>query len=43
MLTGEAPYYNDEIPKLYQNIARAKLEIPNNLSAEAKDLIIVKI
>jgi len=39
MLTGEAPYYNDEIPKLYQNIARAKLEIPNNLSAEAKDLI----
>jgi len=39
LLTGEAPYYNDEIPKLYQNIARAKLDIPNNLSMEARDLI----
>jgi len=41
LLTGEAPYYNDEIPKLYQNIARAKLDIPNNLSLEARDLITV--
>lgn len=40
MLTGESPYYNDDIPKLYQNIARAKLVIPSSLSDEAKNLVI---
>lgn len=42
MLTGEAPFYSDDIPKMYQNIQKAQLSIPKNLSEEAKNLLTVK-
>lgn len=41
LLIGNSPYYNDDIPKMYQNIRKAKLTLPKDLSKEAKDLITV--
>jgi len=42
-LTGQPPYYNEDIPKLYCNIKEGKLMFPNNVSKEAKNLIRVGI
>jgi serum/glucocorticoid-regulated kinase 2 len=41
MLTGNPPFYNEDIPKLYKNIQEAKLEIPENINDEAADLLMV--
>ena len=41
MLTGNPPFYSEDIPKLYKNIQDGKLEIPENLSDEAADLLMV--
>ena len=41
-LTGQPPYYNEDIPKLYRNIKEGKLTYPNNISKEAKNLMSVK-
>lgn len=40
-LTGQPPYYNEDIPRLYRNIKEGKLTFPNNVSKEAKNLMIV--
>jgi len=39
MLVGESPYYSDDIPELYERINKAKLDIPKNLSPEARNLL----
>ncbi len=36
------PYYNENIRTMYQNIAPAKLKIPNFLSRDCKAIICVK-
>ena len=41
MLTGQSPYYCDDIPKMYQNIKKAKLMIPKFITEGAKNLMIV--
>lgn len=40
MLTGDPPYYNDDIPTMYKNIKEGNLKFPNNISSRAKDLIL---
>lgn len=40
MLVGVAPYYDDQIEILYDNILRSTLRLPRSLSPEAKDLIV---
>ena len=42
MLTGNPPYYADDIPTLYKNIAEGNLTFPNDLNPNAKDLLEVK-
>ena len=39
LLVGFPPYYTENIKKLYENIKAAKLQIPNYISAPAKDLL----
>ncbi|KRX00795.1 Protein kinase-like domain [Pseudocohnilembus persalinus] len=39
MITGDPPYYNDDIPKMYANIKNGVLKYPKNITPEAKDLI----
>ena len=36
MLVGIAPYYDDDMDILYQNIQKGKLKLPKYLSNEAK-------
>lgn len=43
MLTGNPPYYADDIPTLYKNIAEGNLTFTSDVSADAKDLLRVKI
>jgi len=43
LLVGNSPYYNDDIPTMYQNIQKGKLDFPSDLSDVTKDLITVKI
>lgn len=40
MLTGEPPYYNDDIPTMYKNIlTEGNLKFPKNVSQKARNLI----
>lgn len=39
MLTGEPPYYSEDIQKIYENIRGGKLKFPGYMSEEAKNLI----
>jgi serum/glucocorticoid-regulated kinase 2 len=39
LITGSSPYYDDDIPKMYQNIKKAKLFYPPGTSDKAKNLI----
>lgn len=41
LLVGFPPFYTDNIKKLYKNIQTAKLQIPNFISKDAKDLLTV--
>jgi len=41
MLVGNSPYYNDDIPKMYQNIRKAKLAFPKEMSEKARNLLLV--
>lgn len=41
LIVGFPPFYTDNIKKLYKNIQTAKLQIPNFISKEAKDLLSV--
>ena len=42
MLTGNPPYYADNIPTLYKNIAKGNLTYPEDVSPNARDLLEVK-
>lgn len=42
MLTGESPFYCEDIPKMYHDIRKAQLVIPKTLSEEARNLLMVK-
>ena len=39
MLSGNPPYYADDIPTLYKNIAEGNLTFTSDVSADAKDLL----
>jgi len=39
MLTGEPPYYSDDIPTMYKNIREGQLKFPKNLTEECKNVI----
>jgi serine/threonine protein kinase len=39
MLVGSPPYFDNNRKKLFQNILKGELVLPNTLSMEAKDLI----
>jgi serum/glucocorticoid-regulated kinase 2 len=39
MLTGNPPYYNDDLTMLYEGIKYGELDFPKGISSEAKDLI----
>ena len=39
MLTGEPPYYNDDIPIMYKQIKEGILNFPKNVTIEAKNFI----
>ena len=39
MLTGNPPYYADDIPTLYKNIAEGNLTFPDDISFNARDLL----
>lgn len=39
ILVGSPPFYSDDIEELFQSIKNGKLEIPDNISLDAKDLI----
>ena len=43
LIVGFPPFYTDNIKKLYKNIQTAKLQIPNFISKEAKDLLSVSL
>jgi len=40
MVVGSSPYYNDDIPKMYQNIRKAKLTFPKEISDKCKNFIL---
>jgi serum/glucocorticoid-regulated kinase 2 len=40
MLTGDPPYYHDDIPTMYKNIKEGNLKFPNNISTKAKEIIL---
>ena len=42
MVTGEPPFYSDDIPTLYKNIKEGQLKLPKYLTEEAKMLIKVR-
>ncbi|CAD8085494.1 unnamed protein product [Paramecium primaurelia] len=39
MMTGESPYYNDDIQQMYKNIQSGTLKWPKKMSVEAKNLL----
>ena len=39
MLTGEPPYYDDDIPNMYKKIKEGNLSYPKNISKKAKNFI----
>lgn len=39
MLTGNPPYYNDNLKELFRNIHHEKLTFPKNVKADAKSLM----
>jgi serine/threonine protein kinase len=39
LLTGETPYYSEDIDTLFQNIKNSKLSIPDYISDQSKDFI----
>lgn len=39
MLTGEPPFYSDDIPTMYKNIKEGVLKFPKNLSEDSKNCI----
>ena len=39
MLTGNPPYYADDIPTLYKNITEGNLSFPSDISIDARDLL----
>ncbi|CAD8176434.1 unnamed protein product [Paramecium pentaurelia] len=39
MMTGESPYYNDDIQQMYKNIQSGTLKWPKKMSIEAKNLL----
>jgi hypothetical protein len=41
MLIGIPPYYNEDVMKLYENISKGKLKIPNYISKNAKSILLV--
>lgn len=41
LLVGIPPYYSDDIPKMYCQIKRGKLQFPKYMKPAARDLIIV--
>ena len=43
MLIGIPPYYNEDVMKLYENISKGKLKIPNYISKNAKSILLVSI
>ena len=42
MVTGDPPYYNDDIPTMYKNIKEGILNFPSHVSENCKHLIRVK-
>jgi serine/threonine protein kinase len=40
MLSGDPPYYHDDIPTMYKNIKEGNLNFPKNVSPRAKDIIL---
>lgn len=40
MLTGESPFYSEDIPKMYHDIRKAQLVIPKTLSDEARNILL---
>lgn len=43
MLTGDPPYYNDDIPTMYKRIKEGNLTYPSYVSLKARNLINVRI
>ena len=39
MITGETPYFDEDIDQLYENIKSGKLKYPSHLSKNARSLI----
>ena len=39
MLTGNPPYYNDNLKELFRNIRQEKLTFPKGTKADAKSLM----
>lgn len=39
MLTGEPPFYSDDLPTMYKNIKEGTLKFPPRISEEAKNCI----
>ncbi|CAD8094423.1 unnamed protein product [Paramecium sonneborni] len=39
MMTGESPYYHDDIQQMYKNIQSGTLKWPKKMSSEAKNLL----
>lgn len=42
MLTGDPPYYNDDIPTMYKKIKEGNLTFPSYVSSKARNIINVK-
>ena len=42
MITGQPPYYNEDIDKLYKKISKESLIFPSYVSEKAKKILIVK-
>lgn len=39
MITGEPPFFSDDITTLYNNISKQKLTFPKSVSESARDLL----
>ena len=39
MLTGEPPYFNEDIPTMYKNIKNGKLSLPEHLHKDTKNFL----
>ena len=40
MLTGEPPFYSEDIPKMYKNIKEGKLFFPSSIEKNTKAFIL---